>query len=215
MASQGKTTSSSMSPVTSSQGIPPLPPAPSASQKNAENAPKKPTLVFTKATTDVTSFTPTNSDLYSLILQMKGYMQQQDKTNDRILHEIDEIKKLKKSAEDHSPLMPRSLDFTTPPTTIQHSKASGVQHQGGSSSMQYGSLAMTQAQGSYFQPQGSSFQHQGSFSSPEDICGRFQLKDLTLSIKDRHRRFKYPWNILQDLQHRCILDPTSSRIKDP
>ncbi|MFS8003999.1 hypothetical protein Hanom_Chr13g01220471 [Helianthus anomalus] len=55
---------------------------------------------------------------------MKGYTQQQDETNGRILREIDEIKKKKKSAEDHSPLIPRSLDFTTPPSTIQHSKAS-------------------------------------------------------------------------------------------
>ncbi|MFS7985155.1 hypothetical protein Hanom_Chr11g00995221 [Helianthus anomalus] len=159
MASQGKTTSSSMSAITSSQGIPPLPHVPFASQKNANNATKKTTPVFTKAPTVVSSSTPTNSDLYSLIFQMKGYMQQQDETNGQILREIDENKKLKKSVEDHSPMMPRLLDFTTPPTTIQHSKSSGVQHQGGSSSVQYGSSAMTQAQGPYFQPQGSSFQH--------------------------------------------------------
>ncbi|XP_021971945.1 uncharacterized protein LOC110867116 [Helianthus annuus] len=60
-------------------------------------------------------------------LHMRDYMQQQDRTNDRILREIDNIKKLKRSAEDHSPLMPRSLNFDPPVTTAQHSTASGVQ----------------------------------------------------------------------------------------
>ncbi|KAJ0715449.1 hypothetical protein HanPI659440_Chr13g0501271 [Helianthus annuus] len=63
-------------------------------------------------------------------IQMKGYTQQQDETNGRILREIDEMKKQKKSAEDHSLLMPRSLDFTIPPSTVQHSKASSFQYQG-------------------------------------------------------------------------------------
>ncbi|MFS7913894.1 hypothetical protein Hanom_Chr02g00147111 [Helianthus anomalus] len=78
---------------------------------------------------------------------------------------------MSKSTEDHFPLMPRSLDFTNPPTTIQHSKASGFQYQGGSSGLQYGSSAITQPQGSYFQPQGSSYQHQGSFSSSGGYMG--------------------------------------------
>ncbi|MFS7902662.1 hypothetical protein Hanom_Chr01g00013831 [Helianthus anomalus] len=69
-----------MSAITSSQGIPLLPPFSSGSQKNAKNAAKKTTPVFTKTTTAVSSSTPTNSDLYSWILQMKGYMQQQDET---------------------------------------------------------------------------------------------------------------------------------------
>ncbi|KAJ0867448.1 hypothetical protein HanRHA438_Chr12g0563321 [Helianthus annuus] len=94
---------------------------------------------------------------------MRGYMQQRDETNGWILREIDEIKKLKKSTEDHSPLMLRSLDFTTPSLTIQFSKGSGVQIQG-SSILRQGSLESAQPQGSYFQPQGSSFQYQGSSS---------------------------------------------------
>ncbi|KAF5771781.1 hypothetical protein HanXRQr2_Chr13g0568901 [Helianthus annuus] len=153
MASQGRNTSSSMPPITSSQGIPPLPPVPSGSQKNAENAAKKTTPVFTKATS------------------MKDYMQQQDKTNDRILHEIDEIKKLKRLMEDHSPLVPRSLDFGTPATTAQHSTASGDQYHGGSSSIHFGSSAMTQAQGPYFQPSGSSLQPQGSSFQHQGLGG--------------------------------------------
>ncbi|MFS7975930.1 hypothetical protein Hanom_Chr10g00886481 [Helianthus anomalus] len=141
MASQGKVTLSTMPAITSSQTTALLPPLPPVFQKSAENAPNKTTPVFTKATT-VSSSTLTNSDLYTLILQMKGYMQQQDETNERIHRDIDEIKKQKKSAEDHSPLMPRSLDFTIPPSTVQHSKASGVQYQG-SSGLQHGSLAAT------------------------------------------------------------------------
>ncbi|MFS7984986.1 hypothetical protein Hanom_Chr11g00993051 [Helianthus anomalus] len=180
MASQGKVTSSAMPTVTSSQTSALLPPLPPAFQKSAENALKKTTPVFTKATT-VSSSTSTNSDLYTLILHMKGYMQQQDETNRRILREIDEMKKQKKSVGDHSPLVPRTLDFTTPPSIIQHSKASSVQYQG-SLRLQHGSLAIIQpqvscylsggyletlsAQGSYFQHQGSSPQIQGSMEYP-------------------------------------------------
>ncbi|MFS7981698.1 hypothetical protein Hanom_Chr10g00954031 [Helianthus anomalus] len=60
--------------------------------------------------------------------------------------------------------MPRSLDFATPSSTIQHSKASSVQYQG-SSRLQHGSLAMTQPQVSCYQPQGFSSRPQGSFLS--------------------------------------------------
>ncbi|MFS7917217.1 hypothetical protein Hanom_Chr03g00186481 [Helianthus anomalus] len=117
MASQGKVTSSAMPVVTSSRSISPLPPLPPAFQKSAENAQRNTTPIFTKPTT-VSFSIPTNNDLYTLILQMKGYMQQQDETNGRILREIDEMKKKKRSGEDLSPLMPRSLDFTTPPSTV-------------------------------------------------------------------------------------------------
>ncbi|MFS7930324.1 hypothetical protein Hanom_Chr04g00342901 [Helianthus anomalus] len=74
MASQGKFTSSAFPAVTSSQTNALLPPLPPAFHKSAENAPKKTTPVFKKTTT-VSSSTPTNNDLYTLILQMKGYMQ--------------------------------------------------------------------------------------------------------------------------------------------
>ena len=124
MASQGKTTSSAVSAVNSSQGVPPLPPPPSGSQKNAE---KKPTPIFSKPPTSSASYTLTTSDLFTLILQMKDHIQQQDKTNERILREIGDIKKQKRSAEDHSSLMPRSLNFDTPVITSQHSAAPDVQ----------------------------------------------------------------------------------------
>ncbi|MFS7926281.1 hypothetical protein Hanom_Chr04g00295231 [Helianthus anomalus] len=103
-----------MSAVNSSQGIPPLPPPPSGSQKNAE---KKPTPIFSKTPTSSTSYTPTTSDLFTLILQMSEHIQQHDKTNERILREIRDIKKQKRLTEDHSPLMPRSLNFDTPVIT--------------------------------------------------------------------------------------------------
>ncbi|MFS7995937.1 hypothetical protein Hanom_Chr12g01124021 [Helianthus anomalus] len=57
---------------------------------------------------------------------MKVYMQHQDKTNERILREIDDIKKLKRSAEDHSPLIPISLNFDTPAITAQQSAAPDI-----------------------------------------------------------------------------------------
>ncbi|MFS7926514.1 hypothetical protein Hanom_Chr04g00297931 [Helianthus anomalus] len=56
-------------------------------------------------------------------------MEQQDKTNQRIIREIDDIKKQKRPAEDHSPLVPRVLDFVTPATAAQQSRVSITQPQ--------------------------------------------------------------------------------------
>ena len=168
MASSSKNTSTAMSAVNSSQGIPPLPPPPSGSQKNAE---KKPTPIFSKPPTSSASYTPTTSDLFTLILQMKEHIQQQDKTNERILREIGDIKKQKRSAEDHSPLMPRSLNFDTPIITSQPSVVPDVQYVGGPRGVHYGSSAITQASGSYFQPVGSHPQHIGSFASSGGYSG--------------------------------------------
>ncbi|MFS7947440.1 hypothetical protein Hanom_Chr06g00548301 [Helianthus anomalus] len=173
MASSAKNTSSAMSAVNSSQGIPPLPPPPSGSQRNAE---KKPTPIFSKPPTSSSSYTPTTSDLFTLILQMKGHIQQQDKTNERILREIGDIKKQKRSVEDHSPLMPRSLNFDTLVITSQHSAAPAVQYVGGPRGMHYGSSVMTQASGSYFQPAESLPQHMGSFASPGGYFGTQQIQ---------------------------------------
>ncbi|MFS7981697.1 hypothetical protein Hanom_Chr10g00954021 [Helianthus anomalus] len=75
MASQRKFASSAMLAVTSSQTSAPLPHLPPAFPESAESAQKKTTPIFTKAST-VSSSAPTNSDLYTLILLMKGYMQQ-------------------------------------------------------------------------------------------------------------------------------------------
>ncbi|KAF5756720.1 hypothetical protein HanXRQr2_Chr17g0818101 [Helianthus annuus] len=114
MASSAKSTSSSMSAITSSQGVPPLPPPPFGSQKNAENAAKRQSPIFAKPPSSSISSNPTNNDLFTLILQMRDHIQEQDKTNERILRETGDIKKQKKSVEDHSPLIPRSLNFDTP-----------------------------------------------------------------------------------------------------
>ncbi|KAJ0480769.1 hypothetical protein HanIR_Chr13g0635381 [Helianthus annuus] len=73
--------------------------------------------------------------------------------------------KLIKLAEDHYPLMSRSLNFDTPVITSQHFAAPDVQYQGASTGMRFGSSVMSQARGSSFQPSGSSFQHQGFFTS--------------------------------------------------
>ncbi|MFS8017228.1 hypothetical protein Hanom_Chr15g01377941 [Helianthus anomalus] len=91
-------------------------------------------------------------------------MEQQDKTNQRILREIDDIKKQKTPTEDHSPLVPRMLDFVTPTNAAQQSRVSNTQPQG-SSTLQHGSLAMTLPQGSSIHQLGSVTmnQPQGSF----------------------------------------------------
>ncbi|KAF5764919.1 putative retrotransposon gag domain-containing protein [Helianthus annuus] len=96
---------------------------------------------------------------------MRDRMQQQDETNDRILREIGDLKRQKKTAEDHSPLMPKSLNFDTPMITSQPSEVPDIQHMGGSRGVHFGPAAMTQASGSYFQPAGSYTQHMGSFRS--------------------------------------------------
>ncbi|MFS7902761.1 hypothetical protein Hanom_Chr01g00015071 [Helianthus anomalus] len=132
MASQGKSTSSAMPTVTSSQTNVSLPPIPPPFQKNVENAQKKMSSVFQGSKTSITlSSTNTN----------QRYMEQQDKTNQRILREIDDIKKQKRPEEDQSQLVPRVLDFAIPATTTQQPRRYTIYQQG--------SLAMTQSQGSF------------------------------------------------------------------
>ncbi|KAJ0861980.1 putative retrotransposon gag domain-containing protein [Helianthus annuus] len=163
MASSLKNTSTAMSAVNSSTGIPPLPPPPAGSQKNAE---KRPTSISSKPSSSaLTSSVPSTSDIFTLILQMRDRMQQQDETNDRILREIGDLKRQKKTAEDHSPLMPKSLNFDTPMITSQPSEVPDIQYVGGSRGVHFGPATMTQASGSYFQPAGSYTQHLGSFMS--------------------------------------------------
>ncbi|KAF5789478.1 putative retrotransposon gag domain-containing protein [Helianthus annuus] len=173
MASSLKNTSTAMSAVNSSQGIPPLPPPPAGSQKNAE---KKPTPIFSKPLTSSASSTPTTNDMFTLILQMRDHIQQYDKTNDRILKEIGDLKKQKKATEDHSPLVPRSLNFDTPVITSQPSMIPDVQYVGGPKGVHYGSAIVTQASGSYFQPAGSYPQHMGSFMNSGAYSGAQQIQ---------------------------------------
>ncbi|KAJ0861988.1 putative retrotransposon gag domain, aspartic peptidase domain superfamily [Helianthus annuus] len=163
MASSLKNTSTAMSAVNSSTGIPPLPPPPAGSQKNAE---KRPTSISSKPSSSaLTSSVPSTSDIFTLILQMRDRMQQQDETNDRILREIGDLKRQKKTAEDHSPLMPKSLNFDTPMITSQPSEVPDIQYMGGSRGVHFSPATMTQASGSYFQPAGSYAQHLGPFMS--------------------------------------------------
>ncbi|KAJ0681434.1 hypothetical protein HanPI659440_Chr16g0635871 [Helianthus annuus] len=148
MASSLKNTSTAMSAVNSSTGIPPLPPPPAGSQKNAE---KRPTSISSKPSSSaLTSSVPSTSDIFTLILQMRDRMQQQDETNDRILREIGDLKRQKKTAEDHSPLTPKSLNFDTPMITSQPSEVPDIQYMGGSRGVHFGPATMTQASGSYF-----------------------------------------------------------------
>ncbi|KAJ0570569.1 hypothetical protein HanHA300_Chr05g0179521 [Helianthus annuus] len=174
MASSLKNTSTAMSAVTSSQGIPPLPPPPAGSQKNAE---KRPTPIFSKtpSSSAPTSSAPSTSDIFTLILQMRDRIQRQDETNDRILEEIRFLKRHKKTAEDHSPLMPKSLNFDTPMITSQLSEVPDIQHVGGSREVHLGSAIVTQASGSYFQPAGSYTQHMGSFMNSGAYSGAQQV----------------------------------------
>ncbi|KAM0056458.1 hypothetical protein Hdeb2414_s0006g00218541 [Helianthus debilis subsp. tardiflorus] len=103
-------------------------------------------------------------------------MQRQDETNDRILKEIGDLKRQKKTAEDHSPLMPKSLNFDTPMITSQPSEVPDVQFMGGSKGLHLGSAIMTQTSGSHFQPAGSYLQHSGSFVNSGAYPGAQQFQ---------------------------------------
>ena len=91
--------------------------------------------------------------------------------------------KLIKSAEDHSPLMSRSLNFDTPVITSQHFAAPDVQYQGASIGMRSGSSVMSQARGSSFQPSGSSFQHQGFFTSLGGCMGTQPIQGSSSQVQ--------------------------------
>ncbi|KAJ0955897.1 hypothetical protein HanPSC8_Chr01g0008231 [Helianthus annuus] len=175
MASSLKNTSTAMSAVTSSQNTLPLPPPPAGSQKNAE---KRPTPTFSKppSSSVMNSSAPSTSDVFTLILQMKDRMQRQDETNDRILREIGDLKRQKKAAEDHSPLVPKSLSFDTPMITSQPSGVPDVQIVGGSKGLHLGSAIMTQASRSHFQPAGFYPQHMGSFVNSGAYPGAQQFQ---------------------------------------
>ena len=162
-----------MSAVTSSQIT--LPPPPAGSQKNTE---KRSTPTFSKplSSSAMNSSIPSTSDVFALISQMKDRMQRQDETNDRILREIGDLKRQKKAAEDHSPLMPKSLSFDTPMITSQPSGIPDVQIMGESRGLHLGSTAMTQASGSHFQPAGSYPQHMGSLLNSGAYPGALQFQ---------------------------------------
>ncbi|MCG5051280.1 hypothetical protein L2164_21670, partial [Pectobacterium brasiliense] len=74
MASSLKNMSTAMSAVTSSQNT--LPPPPAGSQKNAEKRPT-PTISKPPSSSAMNSSTPSTSDIFTLILQMKDRMQRQ------------------------------------------------------------------------------------------------------------------------------------------
>ncbi|KAJ0525835.1 putative retrotransposon gag domain, aspartic peptidase domain superfamily [Helianthus annuus] len=173
MASSLKNTSTAMSAVTSSQIT--LPPPPAGSQKNTE---KRSTPTFSKplSSSAMNSSIPSTSDVFALILQMKDRMQRQDETNERILREIGDLKRQKKAAEDHSPLMPKSLSFDTPMITSQPSGIPDVQIIGESRGSHLNSAAMTQTSGSHFQPIGSYPQYMGSFMNPGAYPGAQQFQ---------------------------------------
>ncbi|KAJ0874581.1 putative retrotransposon gag domain, aspartic peptidase domain superfamily [Helianthus annuus] len=173
MASSLKNMSTTMSAVTSSQNI--LPPPPAGSQKNAEKR-QTPINSKTPSPSAMNSYIPSTSDVFTLILQMKDRMQRQDETNERILREIGDLKRQKKTAEDHSPLMPKSLSFDTPMITSQPSGIPDVQIMGESRGLHLGSTAMTQASSSHFQPAGSYPQPMGSFMNSGAYPGAQQFQ---------------------------------------
>ncbi|MFS7905387.1 hypothetical protein Hanom_Chr01g00047061 [Helianthus anomalus] len=176
MASQEKSTSTTMPTTTSSQSSMPLPPIPPPFQKNTEIAKKKTSSVFQGSKTSATSSSSnTDNELSVLYSLMKSYMEQQNKTNQKILCEIEDIKKQNRLAEDQSPLMPRVLDFVTPTSITQQSKGSTIQPQG--------SFPRSEGYVEMFQPQGSYFHQQGSST----------FKDPWITLQDlRHKPFMYP-----------------------
>ncbi|KAJ0864658.1 hypothetical protein HanPSC8_Chr12g0544491 [Helianthus annuus] len=125
---------------------------------------------------------PSTSDVFALILQMKDRMQRQDETNERILREIGDLKRQKKAAEDHSPLMPKSLSFDTPIITSQPSGIPDVQIIGESRGSRQGSSFVpgsSQVHGSSFVP--------GSSQTPGSLQMPGSLKSLQTGSLDVHQ----------------------------
>ena len=155
MASQGKAASNVMPAVTSSQTGASLPPIPPMIQKNNDASQKKSTAVFQGSKSPgISSSNTTNNDVSVLVSQMRSYMEQQERTNQKILREIDEMKKQKKPMEEQSPLVPRVLDFVSPDSIVQQSRGMSSQAQG-SSFRHQGSSDVQQGLGSSQQFQGS------------------------------------------------------------
>ena len=91
MASQGKAASNPIPAITSSQSGASLPPIPPMLQKNTDNSQKKSTAVFQSKSSGISSSSTINNDVSVLVSQMKSYMEQQERTNQKILREIEEI----------------------------------------------------------------------------------------------------------------------------
>ena len=132
MASQGKATSSAMPAITSSSTGVSLPPLPAMLQKNNETGQKKSTAVFQGSKSSGNSSSNTTNDVSLLVSQMRTYMEQQERTNQKLFREIDEMKKMKKPVEDPSPLIPRVLDFASPDTNVQQTRVTSSQAHGSS-----------------------------------------------------------------------------------
>ncbi|MFS8006997.1 hypothetical protein Hanom_Chr14g01255761 [Helianthus anomalus] len=101
MASQGKYVSTAMPTITSSHSSMSLAPISPQFQKNNKTTQKKTSSVFQGSKTFATSSSiNTDNEISILYSQMKRYMEQQNKTNQKIMHEIVDIKKQERPTED-------------------------------------------------------------------------------------------------------------------
>ena len=109
----------------SSQLSLPMPPPFTGAQRIASTGLRKENPVFqgSKSST-TTSAVTSNNDVSVLFSQFKSYMDQQNKTNRKILREIEDLKRSRGPAEDQTPLIPRVLDFVTPGSTAQQIQGS-------------------------------------------------------------------------------------------
>ncbi|KAK1411207.1 hypothetical protein QVD17_37753 [Tagetes erecta] len=123
---------------------------------------KKPIAVFQGSKLPTTPSTVnTNHDISMMFMHMKTFMDQQNITNQRILREIEDIKKSKKHMEEVSPYMPKALDFNTLGSLAQQNM--GSMFQPSTPTFQQGS-SMQNQQGSFNRPGSSNFQ--GSYNQP-------------------------------------------------
>ncbi|KAK1406300.1 hypothetical protein QVD17_41593 [Tagetes erecta] len=123
---------------------------------------KKPSAVFQGSKPPAApSMVIANHDVSVMFMQMKAFMEQQNMANQRIVLEIEDIKKSKKHMEEVSPYMPKALDFNTPSSLAQQNM--GSMFQPSTTTFQQGS-SMQNQQGSFSQPGSSNFP--GSFNQP-------------------------------------------------
>ena len=121
-----------------------------------------------------------NNEVLSMYKRLQEQMENQNKINQMLVRELEDLKKSKKPVEEFSPLFPRSLDFTPQGSSglFQQSGSSGLYHQSGSSVpyQQVVSSGLPQGSGSSGfqqavssglaqaqQPSGFSDMHQGDF----------------------------------------------------
>ncbi|XP_076911067.1 uncharacterized protein LOC143568921 [Bidens hawaiensis] len=106
-----------------------------------------------------------NNDLLSMYRRLQEQVERQNKTNQMLVRELEDIRKAKKPVEEFTPLVPRSLDFTPPRSSRLVRPESTMAYNSGSSSFQHSGSAglhSSGSQGYLYASSAGPFQRSGS-----------------------------------------------------